>query len=144
MERETQSTNLGGISVHATLEGHSRIDFDKRAIKKTLRKAGGDIRKAARRLVARRATSSPGDFPGRDTGALLRSIKLKMSSGGFWAKVEPQKTPEMKSFYPAFLFYGTKRGVAKRGNYMIAALDAQRENVRGQIRDALKHSLVPR
>jgi hypothetical protein len=78
------------------------------------------------------------------TGALLRSIKLKVSSGGFWAKVEPQKTPEMKSFYPAFLFYGTKRGVAKRSNYMIAALDAQRENVRSQIRDALKHSLVPR
>lgn len=144
MDRETQSTNLGGISVYATIEGHSRIDFDKRAIKKVLRKAGGDIRKAARRLVARRAVSSPGDFPGRDTGALLRSIKLKVSSGGFWAKVEPQKTPEMKSFYPAFLFYGTKRGVAKRGNYMIAALDAQRENVRGQIRDALKHSLVPR
>lgn len=144
MERETQSTNLGGISVHATLEGHSRIDFDKRAIKKALRKAGGDIRKAARRLVARRAVSSPGDFPGRVTGALLRSIKLKVSSGGFWAKVEPQKIPEMKSFYPAFLFYGTKRGVAKRSNYMIAALDVQRENVRSQIRDALKHSLVPR
>lgn len=144
MERETQSADLGGIAVHATLEGHSRIDFDKRAIKKALRKAGGDIRKAARRLVARRAASSPGDFPGRVTGALLRSIKLKVSSGGFWAKVEPQKTPEMKSFYPAFLFYGTKRGVAKRSNYMIAALDTQRENVRSQIRDALKHSLVPR
>lgn len=144
MERETQSADLCGIAVHATLEGHSRIDFDKRAIKKALRKAGGDIRKAARRLVARRAVSSPGDSPGRVTGALLRSIKLKVSSGGFWAKVEPQKTPEMKSFYPAFLFYGTKRGVAKRSNYMIAALDTQRENVRSQIRDALKHSLVPR
>ena len=144
MERESHSANLGGVEVHATLEGHSRIDFDKRAVKKALRKAGGDIRKAARRLVARRAVSSPGDFPGRDSGVLLRSIKLKVSSGGFWAKVEPQKTSEMKSFYPPFLFYGTRRGMAKRGNYMISALDIQRENVRKQIRDALMHALVPR
>lgn len=133
-----------GINVTATIVGHSRIDFDKRAIKKTLRQEGGQVRKLARRLVARRAISGPGQMPGRDSGVLMRSIKVKVSSGGFWAKVAPYKTSEMKVFYPAFLFYGTSRGLEKRDNYMIDALDQRRAAAQAAIFNALRNNLKPR
>lgn len=140
-----------GVNVTATIVGHSRIDFDKRAIKKTLRQQGGEIRKLARRLVARRAISGPGEMPGRDSGVLMRSIKVKVSSGGFWAKVAPYKTSEMKVFYPAFLFYGSNkvgRGrngiLAKRDNYMINALDQRRAAAQAAIFNALRNNLKPR
>lgn len=133
-----------GVDVHVAWAGHTRIDFDKRAIKRALRKAGGDVRRTARRLVASKVISTPGDFPGKDTGVLLRSIMVKVSRAGFWVRVAPQKTAQMAAFYPAFLFYGTSRGVARRGNYMTAALGAQQQNVRAQIRAALQNALISR
>jgi len=144
METTTTHGDIGGIEVNATIIGHSKIDFDKRIIRKVLRKEGGEVRKIARRLVARRGISSPGDFPGRDSGALFRSIKSKVSSGGFWVKIAPQKTAEMgKDFYPAFLFYGTPR-MAKRANYMIEALDQRRAPARAAIRAGLDSAIKPR
>jgi len=144
MLTETSAGDVGGVEVFATITGYSKIDFDKRKIKKALRIQGGAIRKAARRLVARKAISAPGDFPGRDSGTLMRSIRLKVSSGGFWAKVAPYKTAEMgKDFYPAYLFYGTPT-MEKRENYMIQALDQRRDATRSAIRAALEDSLVPR
>lgn len=135
----------GGIQVSATLAGHSRIDFDKKAIKKVLRSEGGQIRKAARRLVARRAVSAPGEMPGRDTGVYMRSVKVKVSSGGFWARISPFKTNEMEVFYPAFLYHGvTRRNIEKRGNPMIVALDSRRGAAQAAITSALKSSLKPR
>ena len=135
----------GGVQVSVTLAGHSRIDFDKKPIRKALRQQGGEIRKAARRLVARRVLSGPGEMPGRQSGVLMRSIKVKVSSGGFWAKVAPYKTSEMKVFYPAYLYYGAaKRNIAARGNYMAAALDTRRTAARGAIEQALQGALKPR
>ena len=135
----------GGFEVHASIVGHTRLDFDKKPIRRALVKQGGEIRKAARRLVARRAISGPGEMPGRDSGALFRSIKVKVASGGFWAKVAPYKTQEMKVFYPAFLYYGSqKRNIAQRGNYMAQALDVRRDAARGAIFAALQLSLKPR
>jgi len=133
------------IRVSATLAGHSRIDFDKKPIKKVLRQQGGEIRKVARRLVARRAISGPGEMPGRQSGVLMRSIKVKVSSGGFWARVSPFKTNEMEVFYPAFLYYGSvKRGIEKRANYMESALDTRRAAAKDAIRTALQGALKPR
>lgn len=136
---------MSSIEVHATLAGHTRLDFDKRLIKRALRQQGGEIRKEARRLVARRAISGAGDMPGRDSGVLWRSIKVKVSSGGFWARVSPFKTSEMKVFYPAFLYYGVaERNIEKRGNYMSTALDARRDAAQSAIATALKSALKPR
>lgn len=105
----------GSVQVSVGLAGHKRIDFDKRAIKRTLRSEAGQIRKLARRLVSRRAASAPNEMPGRQSGALMRSIRVKVSSGGFWAKIAPYMTSEMQEFYPAFLFYGVKsQGRIKR------------------------------
>ena len=74
----------------------------------------------------------------------MRSIKVKVSSAGFWAKVAPTKTSEMKAFYPAFLYYGTSRGVAKRANYMADALNQRRAVAQAAIFDALRNNLKPR
>jgi hypothetical protein len=136
---------MSTIQVNATLAGHSRIDFDKRLIRKVLRQQGGGIRTAARRLVATRAISAPGAMPGRDGGAYWRSIKVKVSSGGFWARIAPFKTNEMPIFYPAVLYYGSKRrSIEARANPMTDALEQRRTVAQAAIRSALQGALIPR
>lgn len=125
------------------IEGFDRIIFKKAELKRAIRKGGGVVRQEARRLIAKRAISQPGEFPGRDTGAMLRSIKVKVGSGGGYAKVMPYKTEAMgDDFYPAFLFYGTSRGLKPRKNFMIAALDNKQAEIRAEISKALAHALV--
>lgn len=131
------------LSVKAQVAGLERIDFDKKIIKAAIRSQAAAVRKVAKQLVARRAVSLPGEAPGRSTGVLMRSIKVKVSSGGFWAKVAPYKTSEMKVFYPAFLFHGTAH-LAKRDNYMANALGTRREAAQAAISSALKAALKPR
>lgn len=137
---------MDALELNVMLSGHSMIDFDKRQIRKALVQGGGVVRQQARRLVARRAISNPEQFPGEDTGALKRSIKIyKRGSRGGYVKVGPTKTSEMNVFYPAFLFYGSaKTGLAKRANYMTAALEMKRESVRANIRAAMPAALIPR
>lgn len=149
------------LEVNQTITGHSRIDFDKVKIRRAMRKIGAEVRKEARRLVARRAISVPGQYPGRGTGALMRSIKARVSKPGFLVRIAPDKTSDMgKDFYPAFLWFGVtgnarrkdhraqpKNGawrIAPRENYMIDALESRRESVRSTLRDALMDSLKPR
>ena len=97
-------------------------------------------------MISRRAVSAPSDMPGMQTGAMRRAIGIvSRGTKGGWVKIGVRKTAEMQGFYPAFLFYGsTKTGLAKRGNFVVAALDNKREAVRDQIRGDLKHALVPR
>ena len=148
MSESSSSSEAGGVELNASLRGHDRIDFDKRLVKKALRTSARAVQKAARRLVARRAVSQPGGFPGRDTGALQKSIGLRWGSGGFWVRIEP-KTDAIKTtgkvYYPAILYHGApKHGLAPRGNYMTAGLDAERERAKRAISDALQASLKPR
>ncbi|SAL20667.1 hypothetical protein AWB70_01058 [Caballeronia cordobensis] len=143
-----------GVEVHVGWTGHTRIDFDKKKIRKVMRARGRDIQKEARRLVARRAVSAPGEYPGRDTGTLWRSIKSKVSRSGFLVRIAPQKTPEMGGdFYPAFLWYGVRRKggdegsawrIDPRANYMTEALDRRREVSQSTIKAALQDALIPR
>lgn len=152
-----------GIEVNVRLAGHERIDFDRKSVRKALRIEGSAVRKEARRLVSRRAVSGGGENPGRETGALWRSIKSKVSRSGFLVKIAPQKTPEMgEDFYPAYLFYGVRRGAQRgrsharradngsgwriepRNNFMIQALDRRRSGARVALEAALKDALVPR
>lgn len=143
--------------LNVRLTGHSQIDFDRKQIRKVLRVEGRGVQKEARRLVARRAVSSPGDFPGRDTGALSRSIKSKVSRPGFLVRIAPQKTPEMgNDFYPAFLQYGVRPNpngkgggasgwrIEPRANYMAEALNRRRPVAEVALRAALQKALIPR
>lgn len=147
MDRKTRASSGALGLLEVGLEFHKTIDYDRRAMRRALVKGAAQVRKEARRIVARRAVSAPGDFPGQQTGAMKRAIGIvgKGSKGG-WIKVGVKKTPEMgKDFYPAFLFYGSqKTGLARRGNFITAALDARREAIRSDIRAALAQSLVPR
>jgi|GEM_PF-2727416 hypothetical protein len=113
----------------------SRLRFDKRDLKKALRQGGGVVRSEARRLISRRAVSLPGQFPGYQSGAMSRSIKIKMGSGGGYAKVMPFKTPEMgKDFYPAYLIYGSnKNNLKPRKDFILAALEKKRAEIKRMI-----------
>lgn len=145
MDREKSVVDIGGIRLEAGLEYHKTIDYDRKAMRRALVKGAAEIRKEARRIVSRRAISQAGDFPGMETGRLKRAIGIvsKGSKGG-WVKVGVKSIPG-SVFYPAFLFYGSpKTGLAKRGNFMTAALATKRDAVRGEIRSALKNALVPR
>jgi len=105
------SVSEGPVEVNVTIAGHSRIDFDKKKVRRALLKEGRAVQRIARRLVARKAVSEAGQYPGKQTGALQKSIKLKAGSGGFWVKVAPYRTPEIgPDFYPAYLNYGVKAG----------------------------------
>lgn len=146
MERETTTGSIGAAEVQVGLEFHKTIDYDRKLMRRSLVKGAGVVRKEARRLISRRAISAPGEMPGMETGAMRRAIGIvaKGTKGG-WVKVGVRKTAEMQDFYPAFLFYGSaKTGLAKRGNFVVAALDNKRDTVRDQIRGDLKNALVPR
>lgn len=142
-ESSSSSGALGRLDVG--LDFHKVIDYDRKAMRAALRAGAKPIIKEARRLVARRAVSGAGDFPGSETGRLKRAIGVvSTGSKGGWIKVGVKSIPG-SIFYPAFLFYGSpKTGLARRGNFVTAALAAKREEVRGPIRAALAQSLVPR
>lgn len=93
--------------------GYKNIDFDQKKVRKVILKEAREIRKIARRLVARRAISKPGEFPGRGTGELMRSIKVVPLGKSMGAMVMPHKTPAMDVFYPGILNRGSKRRLGK-------------------------------
>lgn len=92
----------------------SSVDFDKKKVRKVILSEARIIRKIARRLVARKAISSPGEMPGRVTGSLFRSIKVfSGKKNGMFAVVRPHKTAEMDVFHPGLLYLGSKRRLGK-------------------------------
>lgn len=134
------------LEIHETIAGHERIDFDKSKIRRVMRGFGQDVRKEARRRLARRAISAPGQDPGRDTGNLQRSIVFKVSRPGFLVRIYPGTTELRRKnnhWYAAYLYYGTEH-LAARANYMAEALEARRDDVRVRLRGALLDSLKPR
>ncbi|MCI1005037.1 hypothetical protein [Herbaspirillum sp. C7C8] len=134
-----------------------KIDFDRKEIRRAMRQSGRTVQQAARKLVAKSTRSQPGAYPGRRTGRLQRSIKLKVSRSGFLVRVAPQLTSDMKQFYPAFLHYGVRRKpgakrkaegkgsgsnrVEPRGNYMVDALNDRSEEVRRILQSAFAKAL---
>lgn len=91
-----------------------KLDFDQKSVRKVILKEAREVRKIARRLVARRALSNAGEFPGRETGALMRSIKVFGGRGkSMFAVIRPHKTAEMEIFYPKLLLVGSKARLKK-------------------------------
>jgi len=111
MEKLTSSYAGQYVKINVGLQFHEIIDYDRKVLRRALVKGAAEIRREARRLVARKAISEPGAFPGTDTGQLKRAIGVvsKAPNGGGWIKVGVKKTPKMNAFYPAFLFYGVKK-----------------------------------
>ncbi len=139
-------------------DSYGKLDFDKKEIRKAMRKAGVLVRAKGRKLVSKRSVSEKGQYPGLRTGTLRRSITYRVSRAGFLVKIEPQKTADMKGFYPAYLWYGVRRN-AKRGkshrkqeatgpwriepreNYMVDALNSSKGAVRSILKQAFADAL---
>lgn len=122
------------------VQGHLQADFSPARMKRTMKFVGQDLRKNARRLVARRAVSAPGGFPGKVTGDLQKSVKARISRSGWSVKVASYRTDAMKAknaFYPAYLIHGTKNGVAPRGDYITATYRSRLDWARGAISSSL-------
>lgn len=150
------------LETNVTIDGFSRIDFDGRQVRKSMRVLGRDVQKEARRLIARRAISGADEYPGRQTGKLWRAIKYHVSRSGFMVRIQPDKTGEMEYFYPASLHYGIRKmrsialakrhkkqpdgpyRLAPRANFMTDALENRNQHTRSVLRGTLQDALIPR
>lgn len=119
----------------------TREAFHKPSIRKAMRRAGAVAQKEAKRLVSRGTRSEAGEYPGLRSGQLRRAIRVKVSPSGFLVRVMPQRLAGMDHYYPAYLFYGTSRGVKARENYMTDALATTNAEVRRVISDGLLEAL---
>lgn len=135
----------GWLETNVKIDGFTRLDFDKKKVRKTMGVLGRDIQKAARRLVSRRAVSAAGNYPGAQTGKLKRSIQYRVSKPGFLVRIMPFKTKDMVDFYPAYLYYGSKKNnLAPRKNFMTDALEARSPHARQVLLKTLEDALIPR
>lgn len=132
------------LEVHATLTGFSRIDFDRKRVRKTMQAQGKVVQRDARKLVARKALSEAGNYPGRVTGRLYRAIRYKVSKSGFMVVIRPEKSSGMKDYYPAFLLHGTSKGIEPRGNYIADSLKKHEATAITAIRETLQDAIQPR
>ncbi|AAN69467.1 MULTISPECIES: hypothetical protein [Pseudomonas] len=103
--------NSASVDGYLHIEGFDQFGreiFDKKQIRKGMRKAG--------RLVSRRAqlnlalARGQDNYPVSRTGRTVESITFKVSRAGFLVKVLPRKTSGMRYYYPAYLHYGVKQG----------------------------------
>lgn len=136
--------------------GYRKIDYDPKALKQPLRKSGNAVRKIARKMISREAVSEAGQFPGKQTGEMAKSIKVKVSKSGYSVAVYPTKTQAMPAYYPAFVVYGHrapysetaqearshkqragKKVVAPRKNFVPEAADKYAKTFESEMFDAL-------
>ncbi|MDK9356712.1 hypothetical protein [Lelliottia wanjuensis] len=117
---------LGGSYVHVDFEGDTRIDFDRRKVRKAFAQIGQAIQQDARDRVSSRRGSLPGQDPGWESGKLYKSIgyfvpSMTKNRPGFMVKISPNQrkgkamTPFAtgEEYYPADLFYGVRRGARR-------------------------------
>ena len=136
--------------------GYRKIDYDPKALKQPLRKSGNAVRKIARKMISRKAVSEAGQFPGKQTGEMAKSIKVKVSKSGYSVAVYPTKTQAMPAYYPASVVYGHrapysetaqearshkqragKKVAAPRKNFVPEAADKYAKTFESEMFDAL-------
>lgn len=140
--------------------GYRKIDYDPKALKQPLRKSGNAVRKIARKMISRKAVSEAGQFPGKQTGEMAKSIKVKVSKSGYSVAVYPTKTQAMPAYYPAFVVYGHrapysetaqearshkqragKKVAAPRKNFVPEAADKYAKTFESEMFDALGEAI---
>lgn len=147
-----------GFYLHiGDFDGFDRfVDFDKPKVRRAFRASGRLIQRSAQKLVSRSQRSMPGEYPGKRTGRLGRSIRVKVSRSGFLVRVAPNKI-DMKHFYPAYLGYGVRRKSGARGkhasgtggglrvepraNYMVDSKDARAAEIQALLGAAFGDAL---
>ncbi|MGO3713559.1 hypothetical protein [Alcaligenes aquatilis] len=140
-----------GIQAKLGFDGYENISqmlFKRGPMRKAFRDAGRMVAKASRKKIARRGNG--GGYPNRQTGRMAKSLSVKLGSKGLYAKVQHQMPapaskwnadPRKQGFYPAFLHYGTNRGLRSRGNWIADALAEQEGAVMQRLRASLNEAL---
>ncbi|EAM1626153.1 hypothetical protein ET288_24730, partial [Salmonella enterica] len=114
--------------LHVDFQQPAEMRFNRARVRRAFVTIGQRHMRDARRLVMRRARSAPGENPGYQTGRLARSIgymvpRASKHRPGFMARIAPnQRNGEGNrritgDFYPAFLFYGVRRGEKRRRSH---------------------------
>ncbi|HAP1755703.1 TPA: hypothetical protein ISA29_004407 [Escherichia coli] len=154
--------------LHVDFQQPAEMRFNRARVRRAFVTIGQRHMRDARRLVMRRARSAPGENPGYQTGRLARSIGyMSKHRPGFMARIAPnQRNGEGNrritgDFYPAFLFYGVRRGakrrrshhrgasggsgwrLAPRNNFMVETLEKNRSWTRYFLARELRKSLKP-
>ena len=150
------------LSAYLHFEGadsFSRLDFDKREIRKGFNKVGRLVQKEARKLTGKAKRTANDGYPARKTGRLNKSIKPKVSKSGFMVRIMPDKSADMKEYYPAYLHYGVRNGAQRtrghrrqtdrgrgwriepRKNFMEDALQKSNDRIVAILQDAFARSL---
>jgi len=102
-------------------------DFNPDILSAGLKRQGDAVEDLARRLVSRNAVSKAGELPGKQSGKLQKTIKVKM----FRNKMGVIITHRLKSDddrYPFMLAYGTKK-LAPREDHIATAMRARRSAI---------------
>lgn len=158
--------------LHVDFQQPAEMRFNRARVRRAFVTIGQRHMRDARRLVMRRARSAPGENPGYQTGRLAHSIGYMVPRAGkhrpgFMARIAPnQRNGEGNrritgDFYPAFLFYGVRRGakrrrshhrgasggsgwrLAPRNNFMVETLEKNRSWTRYFLARELRKSLKP-
>lgn len=132
--------NSASVDGYLHIEGFEQFGreiFDKKQIRKGMRKAGQVVSRRAQLNLA--LARGQNNYPVSRTGRTVESIKFRVSRAGFLVKIAPRKTPDMKDYYPAYLHYGVKQGArlsrVKAGQ---AVNQAARDRERRKLRQARK------
>lgn len=122
------------IKMQVKTTGLSVLSFDKRELRKSMRVVGNEIARAARGLI-RGGPSSPGNQPGKQTGALQKSIKVYVFRSGEGVAVRARK------FYSRFLEQGAKgpgKRVLEPRPFMSAALTARSASINDRLKESVE------
>jgi hypothetical protein len=169
----------GGVYVHVDFPSAKTVVFNRRIVRRAFHKIGREIQADARQRISQRHGSLPGEDPGYWSGATVRSIGYYVPSAsgrrpGFMVKIAPNQKrgrgmtpmqlhsgPGSSGFYPAYLFYGVRRGavrtkshhkgasggngwrIAPRGNYMTEALKDKKYWTERTLFNALRRAVIP-
>lgn len=118
-----------------------RMEFRRAPLRKAFRRAGQSVAKAAKRKISGRLAGA-GNYPSKRTGRMVRSLRVRVSRPGLLVKVYHEKRADMTDFYPAFLHYGTSRGLRARDNWIADALADHADDIRARLRDGLLEALA--
>lgn len=115
-------------------------DFDLTKLSDGLSEQGKLIRRDARRLVARAAVSKAGEYPGKDSGLLRKTISFKK----FRNQQGVYITHKMKSGqyrYPFALVNGSpETGLEPRADYIADTFEDRKIYVQQMLRNAMRKS----
>ena len=152
------------VALNVKLYGYTKIDFDRKPVRRALMLEAREVRKLARANVSRRAVSGSGEYPGLDTGDLRRSITAFSKGRGFLAIIQTKRTERMKKrkFFPSILIHGRKRAqkapkktsisgknkqigqLEARKDPILDAFEIRRERIIAAVTTALQESLISR